>query len=544
MEGTQNVIGGGYEELNRRTEAIRRDKEAFDRDIYRQQAEMEFLRQRWPTYQDSDKTCALQDYADIFPRTRRDSHPQDCLRRIIGLPSPEDVLRELRVREDDYENFRSDPGEDIYPTTGWFGQYLEYAKWNKVPLALHFWAALSIFGVAVRRNYFVDSGLYETWMNQFIILTGDKANGKSTARETAMGLLRRMNTKIKQLEKDDKITSARAFTVPIFGGDTTTQALIKKLADDSRPNCRHFGGKKPGDPTRMVDGEGICIIDADEFSNLFGKGAYMVQVRIPFFTEAAFKDYYSKSTKADGEENIERMAISILACTQPNWMKNTIVSDALAGGFVERANFIHRDKSCRDGQWSDEELPILRPMMAEELADRLVELATMETVPQMLSSTPEAEVYYNKWYHHQHSLGPRDKVDLSKHSLDRRCIHLRRIAGLLCISEKESLPHIQKHHLQQAIAIVEAEDAWYPKFIAGATEHDDAGMIRRVAAWIETRGTVNKQQYANHRAFKELGADKRNEIMVELIDRGIAKEHREVGGIKFVFVGKEKEEND
>lgn len=134
-------------------------------------------------------------------------------------------------------------------------------------------------------------------------------------------------------------------------------------------------------------------------------------------------------------------------------------------------------------------------------------------------------------------------MDLSQHSLDRRCIHLRRIAALLCISEKESLPNIQKHHLQQAIAIVEAEDKWYPEFIRQATESDDAGMIRRVSAWIEKRGTVNKQQYANHRTFRELGVGKRNEIMDELIARGIVKEHREVGGTKFVFVEKEEEED-
>lgn len=395
MEGTENIIGGaknvisgGYEELNRRTAEIRRDQGTFDRDIYKQQEEMEFIRQRWATYQDSDKTCALQDYADIFPRTRRDSRPQDCLQRIIGLSDTEDVLRELRVREHDYDDFHADPGEDIYPTNGWFGQYLEYAKWNKVPLALHFWAGLSILGIAVRRNYFVDNGLNRTWMNQYIILTGHKGNGKSVARGNAMGILRRMNAKIELLEKTEKIKSALAFTVPIFGGDVTTQYLIKRLANDSRSNCRHFGGMKPGDPTRMVDGEGIGAIDADEFANLFGRGAHMAQIRVPFFTEAAFKEYYHKGTKTDGEENIERMAISILACTQPGWMKSTIVSDAMEGGFIERANFIQRGLSCRDGQWSDEKLPILRPIMAEDLADRLVELATQETGPKLLLSTP------------------------------------------------------------------------------------------------------------------------------------------------------------
>ena len=309
MEGIETHIAGGYEQLDIRASEIELAPETFNGDIYAQQAVLEDLRKRWPTFQDSDKKRALARYALLFPRTERDSRPQDCLERIIRLPNSEDVLRALRVRANDYDNYRHDPGDNIYPTNGWFGEYLEYAKWNKVPLALHFWAAATVLGMAVRRNYFLDNGLIRTWANQFIILAGAKANGKSIARGNAMGILRRMNAKIQLQDKSPEMTSAKAFMVPIFGGDVTMEFLIKRLAEDSLPYSRHFASR-PGEP---VDGEGVCGLDVDELSTLFGRGAHGAQKRVPFFTETAFQEYYHKGTKGDGEENIERMAISVLA---------------------------------------------------------------------------------------------------------------------------------------------------------------------------------------------------------------------------------------
>ena len=528
MEGTDV---GGYEQLDRGADEITRDQTGFDLNIYAQHAEMENLRRSWPGLQDSDKQFTLQKYALLFPRTREDHHPLECLERILRLPETEDVLRALRVRSKDYSDFRADKGDGIYPNTGWFGQYLSYAKWNKVPLALHFWAALSVLGMAVRRNYFVDNGVSRTWLNQFIVLTGPKANGKSAARETAISLMHRMNRKIKEMEERQEILSAKAFQVPIFGGDVTIQYLIKRLALDSRDKSRHFKGVQG-----MVDGEGICGIDADELSNLFGKGTHSALLRVPFFTEAAFKDYYHKATKTGDEENVERMAISILGCTQPGWMRNTIVSDAMSGGFVERVNFIHRPPSIRDGQWSSVEIPMLDPLVAEELADRLTELATQTTGPQLLQTTPQGKDYFTQWYKHQHAKGPRDQEDSSTHSLERRCIHLLRIAALLSISDRVDLPYIQIKHLQMAIQIVEAEDEWYPQFIGQATEHSDAQTEREILAWMASRGgKVSRQQLANR--FLKLGKMKRNEIMENLIDRGLVRELRGPGGTTYELTG-------
>jgi len=523
-----------YEQLNRLAETITQDSQEFDHNIYAQQTQMEQIRRAWPNLSESNKKYTLQKFALLFPRTREDPYPQDCLGQIIRLPSGVDVQRALRVRNINYLEYRADTGEDIYPSGGWLGSYLDYARWNKVPLALHFWAALSILGAAVRRNYYIDNNAAYLWMNQFIVLTGAKANGKSTARSAAKDILVRLNRKLAEMQDGGIIPNARSFQIPMMASDITPQGIIKELATMSGTS-RYI--KLPSGQVEQFPGEAVAIQISDELSNTLGRGTFGSPLRVPLYTELAFEDSYHKATAGEGSQTIERMALSVLGCTQPGWMRNTIVSDALEGGFVERANFIYRPESTR--MYPMLSIPIIDPVKAEALADFLLEVSVQPPWPQLLQPTPQGKVFFDGWYERAHKRGPRDKNDASLHSLERRCIHLLRIAGLLCISERETLPWIQIEHLQKAIQIVEAEDKHYAEFIAQAGESTESQMCREVLAWVESQGGhVTKQAYGNHRKFgRSWDMGTRQRVIDNLIDTGQVVVHKKGGRTWYAVAG-------
>ena len=511
------TTGLGYEQLNQLAEAITKDQGKFDTDIHKQKFQMEQIRRSWPTLSETDRRYSLQTFSSVFPRCRENAHPQDCLLRIINLPTGEDVQRALRVRDKYYRDFKADLGEELYPQTGWLGKYLYYAKWNKVPLALHFWAALSILGVASRRNFFVDINAAYIWLNQFIVLTGAKANGKSAARGAAKDILVRMNRKLAEMQDAQAIPNARSYQIPMIAGDITPQGLVDQLAEMSRAG-RYL--KTSNGTVEKSPGEAVAIQICDELSNTIGKGTFGSPLRIPLYTELAFESSYSRATKKDGIQQVDRMAFSVLACTQPGWMRNTIVSDAMEGGFIERANFIFRPESGR--MYPMLSIPPLDPLQAEELADFLVDISMQGPGPQLLQATPEGTKYFNNWYTSSHAGGPRDKDDASLHSLERRCIHLLRIASLLCISERDSLPWIQIDHLRLAIKIIEAEDAFYAEFVAQAGESTESSMGRHFIAWVMSQGgRVTKQAIGNHRIFgRSWDLNTRNRVIDSLVDTG------------------------
>ncbi len=514
----------GHQEFEQVARQIAQDQTAFDDNVYAQETQAMQLRGKWQGLGDQDRKTLLAKFALLFPRCRENANPQECLRKIIELPSHEDVQRALRVRAGDYVGFRSDPGEEIYPTTGWFGRYLDYARWNKVPLALHFWASASILGVAVRRNYFVDNNVNYVWMNQFIVLSGPKGNGKSAARSIAKSVLYRMNRKIAEMEeaKPQKIVSAGAFQIPMIASDITPEDIVKQLADWSA-FPRYL--ERPPILGKPAKGEAVAIIICDELSNLLGKSTYNAAKRIPLFTELCFEDHYSKSTVAGGKMEIERMAFSILACTQPGWMRDTIVGDAKEGGFVERVNFIHRPKSGR--KYSFLEIPIIDPLQAEKLAEDLLPLSMKTSDPQLLQPTKQAKVFFTRWYDSQYEKGPLDLVEAEKHSLDRRCIHTLRLASLLCISEGETVPWLQDFHLAKALEIIEAEDEYLPQFMAQANEGNLARDAREMVTWLKSQGgSCTKTQYNQASRFKGWGRERRANALAELFDtREVEQKH-------------------
>jgi hypothetical protein len=500
-----------YEGLELLANTLSRDPKEFDRNVYSQQTQMDKLRESWTKLTESDQKYALQKFALLFPRTRKDPRPQDCLRKIIELREKKDAYRALRVGQNKLPAFDVAPGEDILPTTGWFGRYLEHTRWNEVPLAMHFWAALAILSVACRRNYYQDIDASFLWMNQYILLTGPKGNGKSAAKDIAEDILVRMNRKLAEKEDRKEIPNARTYQPQILPSDITPHSIIEELALMSE--TPRFWATGSGQQL----GEAVAVIISDEFSNTAGKGTYGSALLIPLLTELAFKDRYTKSTKTDGKQIIERVALSLLACTQPGWMRNTIVSDAMEGGFVERANFIYRPASKRAiGPYS---IPTLDPLVTEELADFLVDVAHHPSDPQILMPTSEAKDFIDDWYLREHAKGPRDQTDESLHSLHRRQLHVIRMASMLAVSEQDSLPWVEERLYRQAIRILDAEEEHYREFVSQASEGSEAMMGRKILAWVTNHGgCVAKRKLAANLPFKNWESRQRNQALDNLIN--------------------------
>ncbi len=183
-------------------------------------------------------------------------------------------------------------------------------------------------------------------------------------------------------------------------------------------------------------------------------------------------------------------------------------------------------------------IPILDPLQAESLADRLVEIAHKTGGPQLLQATDEGKRFFDDWYTQEWKKGPRDREDASLHSLERRCIHLLRMASLLCISEGTSIPFLEISHIRQAITIIEAEDEFYPQFISEASETNDSLLSKQILSWMAGRGgSVTKTSYSQHKKFKGLGKAKRNELMENLVDTGEVFIYPGRGGTWYVLCG-------
>jgi len=326
--------------------------------------------------------------------------------------------------------------------------------------------------------------------------------------------LKRMNTKLARMEEQGDLFKAESFQVEVISNDITTPALKTQLSNMSA-TPRYFekgGGYEPG--------EAVGILIADEFSNTAGKAAFGTDQLIPFLTEIAYNsETYIRQTNADGKLPIQNLAVSVLACTQPGWMRNTIVSDALAGGFTDRSSFIYRGASKT--AISLFRIPPLDPLVAEELTDFLVKVAYKPCTPQRLEPTKKAEQFFHDWYTKDHATGPRDAADDSLQTLHRLQIHLNWVAGLLAISEQDSIPFIRRRHYQQALQILNFEESYYQEFISQASESSIAMKGRQILGWIAKQGgCVSKGRLSSNDPFKGWGVKIRGQVLDNLVDTG------------------------
>jgi len=501
-----------FDELSPLAREVSQDQKNFDQNIFAQEGKITVLRDRWKYLGPREQNLLLQQWALLFPRSREDDNPQECLKQILQLPTPEDVQRALRVKPKK-KPYQTDPGEEIYPATGWLGDYLEYAKWNEVPLAHHFWAGVSILGAAVRRNFYLDDNIEYLWMNQFIILGGSRGTGKSAALGIAMDILARVNRQLDDMEKDKETKNASAFQIPFIPSDITPPDLKTQLHRASTMP-RHI---KVGGQSEQHPGEAVAILFSDELANLLGKGKFGADQMIPLLCELCFKGGYTSSTKTGGLEKIERMAFSILGCTQPGWMRNTITQETKEGGFTDRVNIIHRPESSR--VYSRLDIPPIDPLKAETLASQLRDFTTRTGNPQVLRMSEEAHRFHNEWYSREKKKGPTDSVDAYFHTLRRMCIHKFRLGALLAISEGKTLPFIQKSHLQEALIFLEAEKKYLPDFMADANETKEGRVQKEMVAWIGSQGGLVKKgafgQWAG-RKWPDIYAPERDRIAENL----------------------------
>lgn len=405
----------------------------------------------------------------LAPRLARTSlarDPELACQQILTLGRDEDVRRALMVRPEDRQGWVPDPGDDLYPTEGWLGDYLEYAKHNEVPTGLHFWAGLGAFGAACRRNFYIEYGVDRLYMNQYIVFGSRKGTGKSVAMNAALGILHRLNTVV-----ESQIPGSDLYKVNVLPEDTTPQNLVKEMADRAAATETHMSDgtvrTELGVPVQAT-----AILALDELSVFLGKGTFSIEQKVPLLTTLWSRDEmpYEKGTATEGRRTLNEIALSMIACCAPAWLRGSITSDVFGGGFMERTHFIYREPGNRRYDIP----PPFDPVQANMLAERLVQF-TYRQLKERAYLKPEARDWYRQWYDEIKDRAHRERLAEDEHetSVSRRSTHMWKLAAMLCLSE-ERWPWIGVQDFRRADRLLEHEQGYFDKFIEQARESKDA----------------------------------------------------------------------
>jgi len=491
----------------------------------------------------------VKQFARSFRRCRESSNPEQTFSRILRLESPEDSYMALAVNELNPISHVHMEEEKIYlkGVEGWLGDWLSLVKYNTVPLAHHFWAGTAALSAAIGRNYYFRLADV-VQMNQFTVLCGEKSTGKSHAWKLSTRVLHLMNDKIHQLYKDSPGQLQYFYRVPTFAADITGPALINQMWKNYCHTSYMVGNSGQAVP---LPNQAHGIVLSDEFISFAGNSTFDASARIGILVVVGFNDRYAKQTKGEATEQIIRnMCLSFFTTTAPSWMRNTMDSDAMSGGFGDRNMFIYRKPvSCRT-DYDGHNVPVIDPLKFHQMADWLVDLVTAQRSTHgyyriCMEPSPEARKLHQDWY--STALAQRNKGLRStnmQHSIERSEIHFTRLACLLAISErlgsKGEVFGFEERHLLKAIELYELEQPHYEEFKTEASEGPLQEEKRLVLSWFRDQNRwISKTTWGQLGPGKKWGAPKRLLVLSECLDLGELQQRTKNKRVEYAIAGLE-----
>ena len=327
----------------------------------------------------------------------------------------------------------------------WLKTYGEYTKESESPDIYHLWTGLSVLASAVRRNLYLDQGIYQVIPNLYVILIGPRGKVK---KSTTI----RMGRKI-LLAADDIL----------FGPDSLTRAeLIAELA-------RAGEGRT----------QSALTIHSSEFSSLVDpSGIPMIQ----FLTDIFDGDFsWRYATKGSGKYEINKPSLNILAGTTPTWLAEDFPAQVIGHGFISRVVFVYAGQE----RFANPRPARPDPEIVRVLQEDLRHIASLEGEFKWGERSTEL---YDKLYHNIKNNPPKDAKVEGFHY--RKDLMLLKVSMLLSVAESDSLV-IEPKHISTAWKLLNGVEKEMPKAFQAVGRYEKSAELSRILEHIQTTGKVS-----------------------------------------------------
>lgn len=376
-------------------------------------------------------------------------------------------------------------------TEGWgfIEEYLKYTEPQESPTDFHLWCAIGIVSAAMGRNCYLDRKFFKLFPNLYIVLVAESG---MLHKSTATGLATRLFQEI--------VPERR-----VFAQKATTEAMIGFL------NAEY---KKVG--------SSMGFLHASEFSVFFGKSINDPTILQTLTDWYDCPEHWRYETKARDVEEANKIAVTMLAGTTPEWIRTSLPADALGGGFGGRLVFVHRDKTDKAPNPFPEDSDSPESIQAKE--NCMADLRQIADLRGQFTWTPRGKSAYQEWYEDIYVPGEKD-IHSFKGYYARKRDTMIKLAMILSASQSDSLL-IDEVHIGDAMRIL-GDNEEQSGSIADLVEENTTGrMNQKILSLIARHGTINKTELARTLA-KTMNSMEMDRCLEMLIRSGTVQYHVE-----------------
>jgi hypothetical protein len=310
-------------------------------------------------------------------------------------------------------------GEERRIADSWLREYLRYTSGQESPEMFHLWVAFTLVACVVERKVWLERGYSKLFPNLYTILVaGSAVCRKTTATDIGIDLLKDLDN-----------------APEVFAQKITPEALIDQMC----PRATMEDGKISVNSTAMLYAPELSV---------FLSSAAISNGIIPLLTSLYdSKSVFDYQTKGGGKQVLHNVYVNILGASTPTWLKSTIPTDAVGGGFMSRCVFAYAERP---------KAMIAFPHFTDEIVrhrnNLLHDLAIIRDLKGEMHLTPEAHAWYEQWYAEEVA---RLVEEPNSEFLVRRTDIALKVAMLVSLCETNAM-EITVEHLQVAIGALDA----------------------------------------------------------------------------------------
>lgn len=432
----------------------------------------------------------------------------DRLIAVMELTDRVDRIKALSLPPDRTPQRLTD--EYLFPTHGWFGDYLDWAGYTSAPLAWHFWSAASLISAAARRNLWVDAGMDEpVYLCNYYFIVGPSGSGKSTAIKKAQDILKRTNKILRQVG----VEATHPHDPSIYTGPPS--ATLESWLDEI---TTFYADYHNDEPTMVLRPDCCCYIAQDEAVVLIGSDQHSAERWFNFFFQASdcpeeWRDSKVSARAAGHDRELYNVALTTLFGSAPEHLVQRVSSAIFSGGYIGRCVFSYRTTSGRQHSSRANTDPVL----AERLAGTLAKIALRN--PGRLKLTDEARDWYDDFLGENHQ---RIKECDPKFvgAYERAGWHTIKTAGVLALAEDPEAREITKDHVELAKELVELERPGSERIVGGTRTYDPVEQLNALERSIASPGQIDYATVLARSKGSYPMEDKLHQALQQLITSG------------------------
>lgn len=357
---------------------------------------------------------------------------------------------------------------------------MQYTAESESPESYHTWTGLSVLASAVRRNVWLDQGIYKLYPNLYVILTGPAGE---VSKSTTIRLGRKILRGVPQVKMgQDSVTMEELVRqLEAAGKDSTFSALTLHSTELSD----------------LIDSSGIKMVS---FLTSIYDG----------------DDKWDRGTKGSTSEFINKPLLNLLAGTTPDWIADGLPVQAIGHGFVSRTIFVYEDKPRFLNPFpSNPDKELVRAIIND-----LNHIALLKGQFVWEGETENdwgpAKTLYDKMYRDIATTRPPDYRLKTYYS--RKKNHLLKVAMLLSVAENDSLV-LRPVDLETAWDILKTTESRMAKAFSAVGKYEHASDLERILFEIQESGGMTQQ--AIHEANYAAGdMDSLDKILKMLVSMG------------------------